>query len=160
MAVIPVEVWQMVRDESEHDVIILREEQGGRVLPISIGMCEAAAIWVCLAPDVAAPYLRRPWSHDLMQSILERRKAVLDRVVIDGFSNSTFYATLHLTYQDQEVMVDARPSDAIALLLRMHAPLFVDAEVMDQASFLLGEIKEDEEEDNGGGLDFGDDLPS
>jgi hypothetical protein len=134
VADIPVEIWQLVRDEEGKDVkdVVLLRDERGRFLPIVIGVCEAAAIWVRLAPDLAAPYLRRPWSHDLMQSLLERLGASLERVVIDNFANDTFFATLHLRYRDQELVVDARPSDAIALALRMYAPILVNDEVMDE----------------------------
>jgi len=117
----------------EHDVILLRDERG-RLLPIQIGVCEAAAIWVRLAPDEIVPYPRRPSSHDLIHAMLERLGAQLDRVVIDSFVKETYYATLHLNYREQELLVDARPSDAIALVLRMPAPIFVDSEVMDENS--------------------------
>ena len=143
MADIPVDIWQLVRDDENHDVLLLRDGRG-RLLPIHIGMCEAAAIWVCLAPsELAAPYLRRPWSHDLIQALLERLDAHLERVVIDGFANDTYYATLHLRHHGQELVVDARPSDAIALLLRMSGPVLVDAEVMDEHA-ILPESGEDE----------------
>ncbi len=145
MADIPVEVWQLLRDEEEHDVVILRDAQE-RLLPIAIGVCEAAAIWVKLAPEVAAPYLRRPWSHDLMQALLERRGAQLERVVIDGFTNGTFYATLHLRFRDEELVIDSRPSDAIALMLRMNAPLLVNTEVMEEAGFGLDEMPDEPDE--------------
>ena len=115
----------------DHDVILLRDERG-RLLPIQIGVCEAAAIWVRLAPDEITPYPRRPSSHDLMHAMLERLGAKLERVVIDSFLKDTFYATLHVLYREHELMVDARPSDAIALVLRMSAPIFVDSEVMDE----------------------------
>jgi len=140
MADIPVEIWQLVRDEEGKDVkdVVLLRDERGRFLPIVIGVCEAAAIWVRLAPDLAAPYLRRPWSHDLMQSLLERLGAGLERVVIDNFANDTFFATLHLRYRDQELVVDARPSDAIALALRMYAPILVNDEVMDETSIPPG----------------------
>lgn len=143
MADLPVEIWQLVRDEQGRDIVMLRDEQG-RVLLIEIGVCEAASIWVRLAPDTTVPYLRRPWSHDLMQSMLERLGAQLLRVVIDdcvrdvdkNLIKYTFYATLHLTYRGQEVVVDARPSDATALALRMGAPLFVNTQVMDDHAIL------------------------
>lgn len=141
MANIPVEVWQLVRDEEGKDVkdvVLLRDEQG-RFLPIEIGVCEAAAIWVRLAPDLAAPYLRRPWSHDLMQALLERLGATLERVVIDGFAKNIFYATLYLQCRGTERLVDARPSDAIALALRMSAPILVNDEVMEDAAITPGE---------------------
>jgi len=140
MADIPVEIWQLVRDEEGKevkDVVVLRDEHG-RFLLIVIGVCEAAAIWVRLEPELATQYLRRPWSHDLMQSLLERLGAKLERVVIDNFTNDTFFATLHLQYRDQELVVDARPSDAIALALRTFTPILVNDEVMDEASIPPG----------------------
>ena len=143
MADIPVEVWQLVRDEENHDVLLLRDERG-RLLTILIGMCEAAAILVRLAPtELAAPYLRRPWSHDLIHALLERMGAQLERVVIDGFTKETYYATLHLRYRGREMVVDARPSDAIALLLRMNGPLLVNAEVMDEHAILPESVDEE-----------------
>lgn len=143
MADIPVEIWQLVRDEENHDVLLLRDEHG-RLLPIRIGMCEAAAIWVRLAPqELTTPYLRRPWSHDLIFALLDRLNVQLERVVIDGFTKDTYYATLHLRHNDRELVVDARPSDAIALLLRMNGPILVNAEVMDEHA-ILPESDEDE----------------
>ena len=150
VADIPVEIWQLVRDEESKDVkdVVLLRDERGRFLPIVIGVCEAAAIWVRLAPDVAAPYLRRPWSHDLIQSLVERMGARLLRVVIDNFMNDTFYATLHFEHRGNELVVDARPSDAIALALRLYAPILVNDEVMDEASITP----------NGGSDDLGPDL--
>ncbi len=148
MADIPVEIWQLVREEEGKDVkdvVLLRDEQG-RFLPIPIGVCEAAAIWVRLAPDLAAPYIRRPWSHDLLQSLLERLDARLERVVIDAFTNDTFYATLHLAQHDRELVVDARPSDALALALRLYAPILVNDEVMDEVSIIPKPGNEEEPE--------------
>ena len=143
MTDIPVEIWQLVRDGDDmgkdvKDVILLRDERG-RILPIVIGVCEAAAIWVRLTPEAAEPYLRRPWSHDLIQHLLERLDAKLERVVVDGFTNDTFFATLHLTHHGQEQVVDARPSDAIALALRLFAPILVNEEVMEEASIIPGD---------------------
>jgi bifunctional DNase/RNase len=154
MSDIPVSVWQLVRDEEGHDVVLLRDEQG-RVLPILIGVCEAAAIWVVLAAEQAKPFVRRPWSHDLMRDMIEQLGARLDRVVIDGFINDHFLATLHLMHREGEVVVDVRPSDAIALLLRVSAPLFVNNEVWDELS-VLPEQDGDEGEDL---PDFGGELP-
>ncbi|MHB9023730.1 MAG: bifunctional nuclease family protein [Armatimonadota bacterium] len=157
----PVEIWQIVRDEGGHDIVLLRDDRG-RLLPIEIGVCEAAAIWVRLAPEAALPWhlrIRRPWSHDLIQALLERLNAKLERVVIDGLTNGTFFATLHVNYFGDELLIDARPSDSIALVLRMHAPLFVNDEVLDMAAFLPEETNgEDEGPDEMPG-DLPDDLP-
>lgn len=137
MAEIPVEVWQVVKDEEGRDILLLRDDRG-RLLPIPIGVCEAASIWVRLMPELAAPYLRRPWSHDLMLAMLEQLGAKLERVVIDDYTNSTFYATLYLTHRGKEMIVDARPSDGIALTLRAAATVAVSDEVMFRAGIVPG----------------------
>lgn len=143
MSDIPVEVWQLARDEDGRDVVLLRDEQG-RVLPIVIDICTAASIWVAISPDISKPYIRRPWSHDLMQAMLDRLGAEVERGVIDGYLNGAFLATLHLRYRGEELVVDARPSDTISLLLRKSAPLFVNDEVMDEESLSVDDGDDDE----------------
>jgi uncharacterized protein len=141
---VPVHVWQLVRDEEGHDVLLLRDEVG-RVLPIAIGTCEAAAIWVRLMPEQAAPYLRRPWTHDLAQAILERLGARLTGVVIDDLAHGTFFATLQVRYGERELVLDCRLSDAVAVLLRADAPLFVADAVMQHAALTPVDEADDEE---------------
>jgi bifunctional DNase/RNase len=144
----PVEIWQLVRDDdNEHDVLLLRDDDG-RLLPIVIGPCEATAIWVRLSPELASPFLRRPWTHDLLIALLERMEASIERVVIDSITETTFFATLHLRYLGRELIVDARPSDAIALLLRMPAPLFVNEDVLAQAAFHPDEAAPHDDDEN------------
>ena len=153
MTEIPVEIWHLARDEQGHDTILLRDEQG-RLLPILIGACEAAAIWVALSPEAARPYVRRPWSHDLVLHLIERLTARLTRAVIDGYSNQTYLATLYLQHEQDEVIIDARPSDVMALLLRAAAPLYITTEIMDEHAFFPGQIEGDDDDlpDMGGGL--------
>ena len=151
MAVIPVVVWQLVRDEQGHDFILLRDEQE-RLLSIAIGVCEAASIMVRLSPSLSQYLPRRPLSHDLMQAVLDRRQAKLDKVVIDNMVNGTYYATLYLTAPGGEELIDARPSDAIALLVRMGAPLFVDGEIMDEHAFFPGQNEDEGEQYFGDGF--------
>lgn len=154
MPEIPVEIWPMVRDEEGHDVLLLRDARG-RLLPIPIGICEAAAIWVRQRPELSTPYLRRPWSHDLLIALLEWAGATLDRVVVDDYTNGTFYATLYLTYQGRELIVDARPSDGIALGLRTGAPVAVSDDVMFRAAVL-----QDGPGFDGGDWETDDDFPA
>ena len=153
MAEIPVEIWQMMRDDEGHDIVFLRDAQG-QLLPIAIGPCEAAAIWVRLAPELAAPFVRRPWTHDLLAEMLERMGVTLARVVIDNLDAAgTFYATLHLDDHGREVLADARPSDVLALLLRIPAPLSVEESVMAEAGVLPDARGHDEEEDGDMGFE-------
>lgn len=149
MTDIPVAIWQLAQDEDGHDVVLLRADDG-RMLPIVIGVCEAAAIWVMLSPEQAKPYIRRPWSHDLMLAMLQGLGARLERVVVDAYREGAFFATLHLQRQGEEMMIDARPSDAIALLLRASAPLYVNDDVLREEGLATGS-----ETDEGDLPDFG-----
>lgn len=102
---------------------VLLSEYGGRYrkLPILIGPFEAQAIQLCVEttrPD-------RPLTHDLLKTIMDRLDATLDRVLIDDLWNSVYYAKLILITGDQEIEIDARPSDAIALAMRFEASIYV-----------------------------------
>ncbi len=102
-------------------VVILQEREGRRFLPIWIGQPEAEAI----AAHLHSVKRERPMSHDLMRSIVVGLGGVLRRVQITRVQQSTYYAELHLLRADQLVTVDARPSDSLALALRLGAPIFV-----------------------------------
>ncbi len=102
----------------------------GRLLPIWIGHPEATAI--LLALEGAEP--PRPLSHDLMKSLLESLDAYVERVEITSVDSGTFYATIIVRAEERSIAVDARPSDSIALAIRMNAPIFVAEDVLDSAS--------------------------
>jgi len=102
---------------------------GERRLPILIGPFEAQAIQLVLEntrPD-------RPMTHDLFRSVLDRLNATLDRVVVDDFWNTIYYAKLYLKSGKEEFEIDARPSDAIALAVRFEAPIYVAETILDAA---------------------------
>ena len=107
-------------------IVILRDEGNSEMLPIWVGKPEASAISFALE-GVVAP---RPMTHDLMKSILDSVQAKVISVVISDLRENTYYATLHLMYQDSEYAIDSRPSDAIALALRAEAPIFASEEVI------------------------------
>jgi len=92
---VQVEVWRLVQDEGGKDVLLLRDERR-RHLPIWIGPCEAAAIWIKLAAPESDSFVRRPMTHDLCTTIIERLGGRVERIVIDDFSNDTYYAKIHL----------------------------------------------------------------
>jgi bifunctional DNase/RNase len=103
---------------------------GERKLPIVIGPFEAAAITLVLegqTPD-------RPMTHDLVRNILERLDTSIERVVIDDLWGNTYYAKIWLQQGDQEMEIDSRPSDAIALAVRFDAPIYVAEGILDRAS--------------------------
>ena len=102
---------------------------GQRKLPILIGPFEAQAISLPMEgtrPD-------RPLTHDLLRTIIDRLNATLDRVVIDDLWNTIYYAKLYLHKGDEEMEIDARPSDAIAMAVRFDAPIFVSEGILDAA---------------------------
>ena len=105
-----------------HDpVVILKDLEGKRYLPILIGPFEATAIALALEGTVVP----RPLSHDLMRNLLESLSAKLEQIVIHDIKEATFYAKLIVRTNGEVQEIDARPSDGIALALRMHAPIFV-----------------------------------
>ena len=114
---------------SQLPVVILESLADKNLLPIWVDIAEARAIALELE-QVKPP---RPLTHDLLRNILNRLGATLQRVVITDLRNGTYYALLHLRSKDQDLQIDARPSDAMALALKMNAPVFVASEVFAKA---------------------------
>ena len=110
-------------------IIILRDGDGGRILPIWVGVFEANAIALQME-NVQTP---RPMTHDLLKNVIEDLSAAVERIVVTDLKENTFYAVIHLRTDGRGVVVDARPSDAIALALRAGAPIYVEETVIDSA---------------------------
>jgi bifunctional DNase/RNase len=110
-------------------IIILRDKDGQRVLPIWVGVFEANAIALQIE-NVATP---RPMTHDLLKNVIQDLKAEIQKVVVSDLRENTFYAIIYLDAQGETVAIDARPSDAIALALRAHAPIYVEDSVIANA---------------------------
>jgi bifunctional DNase/RNase len=110
-------------------IIILRDKDGQRVLPIWVGMFEANAIALQIE-NVATP---RPMTHDLLKNVIQDLKAEIQKVVVSDLRDNTFYAIIYLDTHGETVAIDARPSDAIALALRAHAPIYVEDSVIASA---------------------------
>lgn len=118
---------KIIIDEKRHDqIIVLKEKKGERLLPIVIGFQEASSIKMKLS-GVNPP---RPMTHDLLHSVIENMEAKIEKIVIDKLENNTFHAKLHLKTDGKIRIVDARPSDSIALCVRAKAPIFVEEEVL------------------------------
>ena len=107
-------------------IVILRDEDQSEMLPIWVGKSEASSISLTLE-SVAPP---RPMTHDFMKAYIEAINAKVISVVITDLNENTYYAKIHLTYEDSEYTVDSRPSDAIALALRSQAPIFANESVI------------------------------
>ena len=110
-------------------IVILKDKDGDRVLPIWVGLFEANAIALQIE-NVATP---RPMTHDLLRNIITDLDGRVDRIVVSDLKENTFYAIVHLTVRGERVAVDARPSDAIALALRTRAPILVEENVIENA---------------------------
>ena len=114
-------------------VVVLKEKDADRYLTIYIGAAEADAIAIRLQ-NVS---VQRPMTHDLMTNVMGELNATVTRVVVTEVRNDTYFARLYLDVNNEEVEIDSRPSDAIALAVRAEAPIFVEDEVIDQAGVLL-----------------------
>jgi uncharacterized protein len=110
-------------------IILLRDRDGQRVLPIWVGASEANAIALQIE-NITTP---RPMTHDLLRNVIHDLKAEIRKVVVSDLKDNTFYALIHLEVNGEPLAVDARPSDAIALALRARAPIFVEDRVIDNA---------------------------
>ena len=110
-------------------IVILKDKQGERVLPIWVGVPEANAIALQIE-NVSTP---RPMTHDLLRNIITDLDGRVDRVVVSDLKDNTYFAVIHLTVRGERVAVDARPSDAIALALRTRSPILVEEAVIENA---------------------------
>lgn len=114
-------------------VVILKEKTTDRYLPIWIGASEADAIAVKLQ-SVNVP---RPMTHDLMNTIVDTLGASINSIIVSELKNDTFYAKIVLNIDGEQMEVDSRPSDAIALAVRVEAPIYAEEGVLDKAGILL-----------------------
>ena len=114
-------------------VVILKEKDAERYLPIWIGPAEADSIAVRLQ-DVAVP---RPLTHDLLRSVIEALGATVTSIIVCDLKNDTFYAKINLSVNGECLEIDSRPSDAIALAVRVQVPIYADESVLDTAGIFL-----------------------
>jgi uncharacterized protein len=127
---------------SNTPIVLLREVEGGRrLLPIFIGGPEATAIALAL-DEVQTP---RPMTHDLIKNMLDDLGVTFDHLEITDLSEGTFYAELHLKAAGRMTVISSRPSDGIALAIRMAAPVFAAESVVDEAGYLADDEEERED---------------
>ena len=127
---VEMELTKIVIDEKRHDqLIVLKEKDGERLLPIVIGLAEASAIKLRISGFVPP----RPLTHDLLQTTIENLEANIEKIIIDKLEDNTFHAKLVLKQDGKTKVIDARPSDSVALAVRVKAPIFVEDEVLKQS---------------------------
>ena len=120
----------IINEMSDQQIIVLKEKDGERSFPIVIGIVEIFAIDRRLKGIKPA----RPMTHDLLASIIENLGAKIEKIVINDLRHHVFFARIHLKLNSHKVVVDSRPSDAIALGAATSAPIFVADHVFEQAS--------------------------
>jgi bifunctional DNase/RNase len=132
----------MVDPITNMPIVILRDKDGQKVLPIWVGVFEANAI--ALQIENVSP--QRPMTHDLLKNVIHDLRADVQKIVVCDLKENTFYALIYLSVGGEVMAVDARPSDAIALALRAKAPIFVEEKVIDHAKTVeLGPDRGDSE---------------
>jgi bifunctional DNase/RNase len=110
-------------------IVILKDLQESKAIPIWIGLFEASAI----ATELEKVVFSRPMTHDLFNECLKALDVTVNKIVLVDIRNNTFFANIYLSKEGQNFTIDARPSDAIALALRAHAPIFVDETVIEKS---------------------------
>ncbi len=125
---------------SNQPIVLLREHEGKRYLPIWIGFTEAQAIALALQ----GTHTPRPMTHDLMKNLLEETGVHVERIVITELRDGIFYATIQMAQNGSTFEVSSRPSDAIALAVRVSVPIFANEEVLTEASI---DVPDDEEQE-------------
>lgn len=116
----------VISETSDEQIIVLKEVGGPRAFPIVIGIWEAFAI----DRHLKEKNTPRPMTHDLIESVIKTLDGTLDRIVVSDLRNQTFFAKLMIRRNGKTVEVDSRPSDAIALAVKMKAPIYVEERVL------------------------------
>ena len=127
---------------TQSPIVLLREQGGDRYLPIWIGNSEAQAIAIALQGVV----MPRPMTHDLLKNILDEVAVQVDSISITELREGTFYAVINLRRNGSAYEVSSRPSDAIALAVRLGCKIFADEDVVSEAGILIPNEGEEEEE--------------
>lgn len=127
---------------SKTPVVILQEKDGPRVLPIWIGPSEASAI----AMELAGMKFSRPLTHDLFASVISGLGGALQRVLITKVVNNTYFAVMIIQRGGELISVDARPSDSIAIALRLGATIYTDDDLLENTSIEIAEATEEDDD--------------
>ena len=143
---ITVKVKEIVMDQSNNPLLLLADLEGKKILPLGISFWEAQSIAVKLKGEVTP----RPLTHDLIGSIIKEMDVEVDRIEIYDVHQDTFYANIFMHYKGTEIVVDARPSDAVALALTVGASIYL-SEKVDHYTISSKDLVIGEDEDTEGG---------
>ncbi|MBI3292299.1 MAG: bifunctional nuclease family protein [Elusimicrobia bacterium] len=121
-------------------VVAIEEVEGPRLVPIWIGLFEGSAI----AAEITGHKFPRPMTHDLLADVLTAVGAKVDRIVINDLRDNTYYATIKIAQDHQMYDVDSRPSDALALAVRVHCPIYIEDQVFERCPEILKPITKEE----------------
>jgi len=127
---------------SKMPIVVLEDLKNERLLPIWIGVFEANAIALKIE-NISSP---RPMTHDLIKNFLDKFHVSVEKIVVNDVRENTFYALIHCRCKDDVIIIDSRPSDAIALALRTDAPIYVDEDVVKKAHSLKPDEKLEDSE--------------
>ena len=124
-------------------VVLLKDVSSDTMLPIWVGPYEANSI----ASEIEKLPSLRPMTHDLLKNVIRQLGGVVNRVVVTDLRDSTFFAVIEISLLEQTVLIDARPSDAIALALRVDCPIFVKEAVLESSRTEISRVIDEEEDD-------------
>jgi len=124
---IKMDIKTVTADQGGNFLVLLMDDEEKKVLPISIGPLEAQAIAIVLQGETPP----RPLPHDLLRTVCENLGGGLEKIVITDIRDNTFYAEIYLKQNDSIIVIDSRPSDAIALALRFHAPIYMATKMVE-----------------------------
>ena len=114
-------------ETAQMGIVLLVEENGERAVPIWVGIFETQAIMI----KMKETHFPRPLTHDLLKSCMEKLGGKVEYVLINDIMDNTFYAQIHIAKDDKKDIIDSRPSDAIALAVRVNAPIYVNEKVFE-----------------------------
>ncbi|WP_058867507.1 bifunctional nuclease family protein [Chloracidobacterium thermophilum] len=140
----------MIDPAANTPIVVLKEVNGDQLLPIWVGPFEANAI----AFEIEKMSPPRPMTHDLLRNLILQMDGRVRRVVVTELRNNTFYAVIELEVAGKMLFLDARPSDAIALALRVDAPIFVHESVLENSTSVIVERQDEETTEKGDDLEF------
>lgn len=120
----------IIDPQTNTPIVVLKEKEGDRVLPIWIGIMEATAI----AMEMENIQFPRPMTHDLLKNILDHLDVKVDKIEVHDLKDNTYYAWIYINHEGRTSSIDARPSDAIAIALRTGSPIFVRDKVFRKSS--------------------------